>query len=235
ALPISRSSTRGRTPGPAGATRCARTCCTRTRWSRTCVPSTRSAIRRRYWTATWPVSWQRVSAGARRAQRPRSSTRPSGPCSLRRLRSPRPARLTRRPLSVSASRTPHPATAHGPRPARRPPRPLTVRARLFRSFAPFAGRHPTRSRCVDLPTLLGVVRADTVGSFTPRWGGVKRDTRGRGGNLALTPGWRRLPRCDPAGERDQALQDLVQACPGFGLRGHRQGRVRLHHRTVRFR
>ncbi len=46
-----------------GATRCARTCCTRTRWSRTCAPSTRSTTRRRCSTATSTDSSNRASAG----------------------------------------------------------------------------------------------------------------------------------------------------------------------------
>src|SRR5262249_55418450 len=47
-----------------GATRCARTYCTRIRWSRICEPTTRWAIRRPFWTATSTGSWKRGSGGA---------------------------------------------------------------------------------------------------------------------------------------------------------------------------
>src|SRR6202046_387957 len=46
-----------------GVTRCGPTCCTRTRWSRTCVPSTRSATRRPFSTETSTDSWKRESGG----------------------------------------------------------------------------------------------------------------------------------------------------------------------------
>src|ERR1700756_5542365 len=47
-----------------GATRCAPTYCTRTRWSRICEPSTRWAIRPLFWTETSTGSWKRGSGGA---------------------------------------------------------------------------------------------------------------------------------------------------------------------------
>src|SRR6478735_5689549 len=47
-----------------GATKCGPTCCTRTRWSRTCAPTTRSAIPREYWTETSTGSSKRESGGA---------------------------------------------------------------------------------------------------------------------------------------------------------------------------
>src|SRR6476661_876712 len=47
-----------------GATKCGPTCCTRTRWSRTCAPTTRSAIQRQYWTETSTGSSKRESGGA---------------------------------------------------------------------------------------------------------------------------------------------------------------------------
>src|SRR6185312_15634355 len=37
---------------------------TRTRWSRICGPSTKSAIRRPFWTETSTGSWKRESGGA---------------------------------------------------------------------------------------------------------------------------------------------------------------------------
>src|ERR1700759_291384 len=47
----------------AGVTRCGPTCCTRIRWSRTCVPSTRWATRRPFSTETSTDSWKRESGG----------------------------------------------------------------------------------------------------------------------------------------------------------------------------
>ena len=58
------------TAAPAGATRCAPTCCTRTRWSRTCAPSTRSATRRRCSTATSTASSRPASGGGSRRRSP---------------------------------------------------------------------------------------------------------------------------------------------------------------------
>src|ERR1700761_7951349 len=47
----------------AGVTRCGPTCCTRIRWSRTCVPSTKWATRRPFSTETSTDSWKRESGG----------------------------------------------------------------------------------------------------------------------------------------------------------------------------
>ena len=52
------------TSRPAGATRCVPTCCTRTRWSRTCARATRPRRPRPCSTATSTRSSRRVSAGA---------------------------------------------------------------------------------------------------------------------------------------------------------------------------
>ncbi len=57
-----------------GAARCVRTSCTRTRWSRTCAPSTRWATRRACSTATSTASWRPVSAGASSSSRSRPRT-----------------------------------------------------------------------------------------------------------------------------------------------------------------
>src|SRR6478752_9508040 len=47
-----------------GATKCGPTCCTPTRWLRTCAPITRSVIRPPYWTETSTGSSKRGSGGA---------------------------------------------------------------------------------------------------------------------------------------------------------------------------
>src|SRR5260370_27609836 len=46
-----------------GVTRCGPTSCTRIKWSRTCVPSTRWATRRPFSTETSTDSWKRESGG----------------------------------------------------------------------------------------------------------------------------------------------------------------------------
>ena len=64
-------------PRSAGAARSAATCCSRTRWSRTCAPRSSRATWRRSSTATSTSSWRATSGGAPRpAPTPGSAYRP---------------------------------------------------------------------------------------------------------------------------------------------------------------
>ena len=60
-------------PTSAGATRSAPTCCSPTRWSRTCAPASKARARRTCWTAISTSSWKRRCRSASTATMPRRS------------------------------------------------------------------------------------------------------------------------------------------------------------------
>ena len=47
-----------------GGTKFVPMCCSLTKWSKTCAPGSNAAMRRRFWTATWTLTWRRRSRPA---------------------------------------------------------------------------------------------------------------------------------------------------------------------------